>query len=64
MNPCNIYCRYKSNYTKIKLDLLRNNFKFLIQEAEAIGIYNVVDYKKTPQNYCGTEIKSNPYFRE
>ena len=41
-----------------------NNFKFLIQEAEAIGIYNVVDYKKTPQNYCGTEIKSNPYFRE
>ena len=41
-----------------------NNFKFLIQEAEAIGIYNVVDYKKTPQNYCGTEIKRNPYFRE
>ena len=41
-----------------------NNFKFLLHEAEEIGIYKVVDYKKTPQNYCGTQIKSNPYFRE
>ncbi len=41
-----------------------DNFKFLLHEAEEIKIYKVIDYKKSPQNYCGTEIKSNPYFRE
>lgn len=41
-----------------------SNFKFILHEAEEIGIYNVVDYSKNPQNYCGTTIKSNPYFRD
>ena len=40
------------------------NFKFLIHEAEEIGIYKVVDYSKKPKQYCGMEITSNPYFRK
>jgi len=38
------------------------NFKFLLQEAEKIGIYNPVDYKKTPTRYCGMDIVDNPYY--
>lgn len=38
------------------------NFKFLLQEAEKIGIYNPVDYKKTPTRYCGMDIIDNPYY--
>lgn len=39
-----------------------SNFKFLLKEAEKINIYEPVDYKKTPQKYCGMEINDNPYF--
>ena len=39
-----------------------NNFKFLLKEAESINIYNPVDYKKNPQEYCGMKITDNPYF--
>lgn len=39
-----------------------NNFKFLLEEAVQIGLYNPVDYKKTPQEYCGMDITDNPYF--
>ena len=39
-----------------------DNFKFLLQEAEKIGIYTPVDYKKNKTNYCGMKIKDNPYF--
>jgi hypothetical protein len=39
-----------------------NNFKFLLTEAKDIGIYDMVDYKKKPQRYCGTDINDNPYF--
>tara|TARA_B100001063_G_scaffold48897_2_gene42823 strand:+ start:866 stop:1459 length:594 start_codon:yes stop_codon:yes gene_type:complete len=38
------------------------NFKFLIKEAKQINIYNPVDYKKNPQNYCGMTITDNPYY--
>ena len=38
------------------------NFKFLLQEAEKINIYNPVDYSKNPKKYCGMEINDNPYF--
>lgn len=38
------------------------NFKFLLQEAEKIGIYDPVDYKKKPTRYCGMEIVDNPYY--
>jgi len=38
------------------------NFKFLLQEAEDINIYNPIDYKSSPKEYCGMEITDNPYF--
>lgn len=38
------------------------NFKFLLQEAEKIGIYAPVDYKNNPQRYCGMVIDDNPYY--
>jgi len=39
-----------------------NNFKFLLHEAEDLGVYHPVDYKKKPKEYCGMKITDNPYF--
>lgn len=39
-----------------------SNFKFLLQESKEIGIYNPVDYKSKPQEYCGMMITDNPYY--
>tara|TARA_B110001450_G_C17653040_1_gene494073 strand:- start:35 stop:628 length:594 start_codon:yes stop_codon:yes gene_type:complete len=39
-----------------------DNFKFILQESEKIGVYKPVDYKKNQTNYCGMNIKDNPYF--
>lgn len=39
-----------------------HNFKFIIIEAKKIGIYNPVDYKKEPAQYCGMQITDNPYY--
>ena len=38
------------------------NFKFLLKNAAKIGIYQPVDYKKKPKNYCGMKITDNPYY--
>jgi hypothetical protein len=38
------------------------NFKFLLENAKAAGIYEPVDYKKNPTEYCSMEITDNPYF--
>jgi len=38
------------------------NFKFLIQNASEIGVYNPIDYKKNPEPYCGMDINDNPYY--
>jgi len=38
------------------------NFKFLLQNAKEAGVYNPVDYKRDPQDYCGMTITDNPYF--
>jgi hypothetical protein len=38
------------------------NFKFLLENAKAAGIYEPVDYKKKPQPYCGMDISDNPYY--
>jgi hypothetical protein len=38
------------------------NFKFLLENAKASGIYHPVDYKKTPKEYCGMKINDNPYY--
>ena len=39
-----------------------NNFKFLLENAKEIGVYEPEDYKKNPQSYCGMDISDNPYF--
>lgn len=38
------------------------NFKFLLANAKDAKIYEPVDYKKKPQQYCGMTIKDNPYY--
>jgi Tfp pilus assembly protein PilO len=38
------------------------NFKFLLENAKAAGIYQVIDYKKNPEPYCGMDITDNPYY--
>jgi hypothetical protein len=38
------------------------NFKFVLENAKAAGIYHPVDYKKNPKEYCGMEINDNPYY--
>jgi hypothetical protein len=38
------------------------NFKFLLENAKASGIYEPIDYKKNPEEYCGMTINDNPYY--
>lgn len=38
------------------------NFKWVLQNAKESGIYNPIDYKKNPQEYCGMKINDNPYY--
>jgi len=38
------------------------NFKFLLENAKEANIYNPVDYKKNPVEYCGLTINDNPYY--
>lgn len=36
-----------------------DNFKFILQEAVEIGVYQKVDYAKNPVPYCGIKISSS-----
>jgi hypothetical protein len=36
-----------------------DNFRFLLEEAVGIGVYEHVDYSSSPAGYCGITIKSN-----
>lgn len=38
------------------------NFKWVLQNAKEAKIYNPVDYKKSPQEYCGMKINDNPFY--
>ncbi len=38
------------------------NFKFLLENAKEAGIYNPVNYKQSPTEYCGMQITDNPYY--
>lgn len=38
-----------------------DNMKFILEEAEKIGLYRPIDYLKFPEAYCGMEINSTPY---
>jgi len=39
-----------------------DNFKFLLENAKEAGIHSPSDYKKKPVEYCGMDIKDNPYY--
>ena len=39
-----------------------DNFKFLLENAKEAGIHNPVDYKENPKEYCGMDIKDNPFY--
>jgi hypothetical protein len=38
------------------------NFKFLLENAKAANIYQPIDYKNKPQQYCGMTINDNPFY--
>jgi len=38
------------------------NFKFLLENAKTAGLYDSVDYKKKPVQYCGMTISDNPLY--
>jgi len=38
------------------------NFKFLLEQAKEANIYDPIDYKKKPKEYCGMTISDNPYY--
>lgn len=39
-----------------------DNFKFMLENATELGIYDPVDYAKKPQEYCGITIDNNPLY--
>ena len=38
------------------------NFKFKLENAKAANIYQPIDYKKSPKEYCGMTLNDNPYY--
>ena len=38
------------------------NFKFLLINANELGLYNPIDYKKKPKKYCDMTINDNPFY--
>jgi hypothetical protein len=38
------------------------NFKFMLKNAVDDGIYEPIDYSKSPEDYCGLMIDDNPLF--
>ena len=38
------------------------NFKFLLENAKDAKIYDPIDYKNEPQDYCGMKITDNPLY--
>ena len=39
-----------------------DNFKFLLENAKESGLHEPIDYKNSPQQYCGMRISDNPYY--
>lgn len=39
-----------------------DNFKFLLENAKECGVHSPIDYKTKPAQYCGMDIKDNPYY--
>jgi predicted metal-dependent hydrolase len=41
-----------------------NNFRVLLQEALALGIYKKEDYSKSPKPYCGITVSDSPLYNK
>jgi hypothetical protein len=39
-----------------------NNFKYVLENSKKAGIYDPINYKEKPQEYCGMTITDNPYY--
>jgi len=39
-----------------------DNFKFMLEQADNIGIYHPIDYSRKPSEYCGMTIDNNPFY--
>ncbi len=39
-----------------------DSFKFLLREAYELGVYTPVDYSRYPVNFCGLDIRHNPFY--
>ncbi len=39
-----------------------NNFRFVLKNAVEIKVYNPINYKEKPTQYCGMTITDNPYY--
>jgi hypothetical protein len=39
-----------------------DNFKFILTEANEMGLYKPRDYKEKSQGYCGMQITDNPFY--
>jgi len=37
-------------------------FKFILHEAKNSGVYTPTDYRIYPENYCGLNVRYNPYY--
>jgi len=38
------------------------NFKYILEQAVEMGLYDPVDYKKNPTGYCGMTITDSPFY--
>ena len=43
-------------------EMFWNSFRYLIKEAHQIGLYNNINYQKTPTEFCDLHIRHNPTF--
>lgn len=41
-------------------EIFKKNFKFIIDEAIEMGLYEYVDYTQNPKSYCGIMITDSP----
>ena len=48
------------NMAQRRSDGMPENMNYLLKEAIQIGIYQRVDYKVNPIDYCGMEINNTP----
>jgi hypothetical protein len=39
-----------------------DNFKFMLEQANEIGVYQPVNYAQKPREYCGMTIDNNPFY--